>query len=89
MHQESESRYRVIYQSCAIGYRRAAGMRSGDRWLRRAGVSGIVMQHNNHDMSLANAGMRSGPAPSFKRAAMGFAASITALCVAAFFLGSL
>ncbi|HMB12214.1 hypothetical protein [Saliniramus sp.] len=47
------------------------------------------MQRNNLDMSLANAGMRSGPAPSFKRAAMGFAASITALCVAAFFLGSL
>ena len=52
-------------------------------------MSGNIMQRNSHDVSLANAGARSGAVPSFKRAAMGFAASITALCMAAFFLGSL
>ena len=47
------------------------------------------MRRNGHDVSLDNAGMRNVAAPSFKRAAMGFAASITALCMAALFLGSL
>ena len=47
------------------------------------------MQRNGHDVSLDNADVRNAAVPSFKRAAMGFAASITALCMAAFFLGSL
>lgn len=47
------------------------------------------MQRNGHDVSLGNPQTRNAAVPSFRRAAMGFAASITALCMAAFFLGSL
>ncbi|MCC5979899.1 MAG: hypothetical protein JJU21_17705 [Salinarimonas sp.] len=47
------------------------------------------MQRNAQNVSLSSGHAHTGEVPSFKRAAMGFAASIAVLCMAAFFLGSL